>query len=100
MLHGPGVDAGGRVRVCPEVTGGGGDSADRIPVGDEADDGWHVLGWHQRVGDDREGEEDYQADTLGGLGALARDAEAGAAPGQGIAEEEEYRESSHGDVAR
>src|SRR6185437_8277372 len=34
VLHGPGVDGGGGVGVAEQVAGGGGDRADRVPVGD------------------------------------------------------------------
>ena len=35
MLHRPGADRGGRVRVVPELTGCGGHRADRVPVCDD-----------------------------------------------------------------
>src|SRR5207244_4319371 len=34
VLHGPGVDGCGGIGVAPQVAGGGGDRADRVPVGD------------------------------------------------------------------
>src|SRR6476661_269497 len=92
VLHGPGRDGGRGIGVAPQVAGGGGDRADRVPVGDEPQHRGHVLGGDQPVGDDGQGKEDDQADALRRFGALAHDAEAAAAPGQGVAEEQEQGE--------
>src|SRR5690348_8894382 len=92
VLHGPGRDGRRGIGVAPQVAGGGGDRADRVPVGDEPQDRGHVLGGDQPVGDDGKGKEDDQADALRRFGGLAHDAEAAAAPGQGVAEEQEQRE--------
>src|SRR5664279_2005340 len=65
VLHGPGVDRGGGVGVSEQVAAGGGDGADRVPVGDCAEYLGHALGRDEGVGDDGEWEQDDQADALG-----------------------------------
>ena len=93
VLHRPGVNARRWVRIAEQLTRRGGHGADRVPVGDRAQHRGHVLGRHERVGDDRQREEDDEADPLRRLGTLADHAEAGAAPGQAIAEQQEDAEA-------
>src|SRR6185312_8475854 len=89
VLHRPGADRGGRVRVAEEFPGGGRDRADRVPVGDRAQHLRHPLRRDKGVRDEREREQDHEPRALGRFRPPAQDAQAGARPGHGVAEEQE-----------